>query len=177
MTIIVKNLIQTIFQTNCDYICVLLVQWKQQLLLVLLKIYELTSFFRWKAGVASSLNYVPLTPANKTASLIPYPDWKANTLPKEDEKPEENAVISTFRVKVDACDRLWVMDTGLADILGSPNLVASPAVVIFDLKTDKLVRRYTLKDSDLKGEESFFANIVSIKILEKNFLYLHTLIN
>ncbi|XP_018572790.1 protein yellow [Anoplophora glabripennis] len=115
---------------------------------------------RWKAGVASSLNYVPLTPANKTASLIPYPDWKANTLPKGEEKPTENAVISTFRVKVDACDRLWVMDTGLADILGSPNLVSPPAIVIFDLKTDKLIRRYTLKDSDLKGEESFFANIV-----------------
>lgn len=123
---------------------------------------KLVFLSRWKAGVAASLNYVPLTPANKTASLIPYPDWKANTLPKGEEKSVENGIISTFRVKVDACDRLWVMDTGLADILGSPNLVSPPAIVIFDLNTDKLIRRYTLKESDLKGDDSFFANIVSM---------------
>ncbi|RZC33575.1 yellow-c [Asbolus verrucosus] len=114
---------------------------------------------RWKAGVAASLGYLPLSSANKTASVIPYPDWKANTLPHGDEKPEDNHIISTFRVKVDQCDRLWVMDTGLADILGEPKQISPPAIVVFDLKTDKLLRRYTLQPTDLK-EDSFFANIV-----------------
>lgn len=53
------------------------------------------------------------------------------------------------------------MDTGTADILGESKQVLPPAVVVFDLNTDKLIRRYNLKPKDLK-EDSFFANIVRI---------------
>lgn len=115
---------------------------------------------RWKAGVASSLNYIDLEPHNQTAALTPYPDWKANTIPGENQKVEENHIASVFRVHVDVCDRLWVMDTGIADILGKTKLISKPSLVVFDLKTDKLIRRYEFKPSDLK-EDSFFANVVS----------------
>jgi hypothetical protein len=116
--------------------------------------------FRWKSGIAASLNFLPLnSPINKTSSLIPYPSWKANTLPESGQTPEENQIVSTFRVKVDACDRLWVMDTGLADILGEGKQVSPQAILVFDLKTDRLIRRYNLKPTDYK-EDSFFANIV-----------------
>ncbi|XP_063921680.1 protein yellow [Zophobas morio] len=115
---------------------------------------------RWKAGVAASLNYIPLTAAaNKTPSLLPYPDWDANLLPTGDDKPKDNQIVSTFRIKVDPCDRLWVMDTGLADIFGEGKQVTPQAIVVFDLKTDKLLRRYNLKEHDYK-DDSFFANIV-----------------
>lgn len=126
---------------------------------------------RWKAGVAASLNYLPLNVNNKTASLIPYPDWKANTLPEGESKPEQNSIISTFRMDVDSCDRLWVMDTGLADILGNPKQVAKPSIVVFDLNTDTLLRRYEMKDTDLK-EDSFFANIVR-NISFRSFKFIH----
>jgi len=116
---------------------------------------------RWKAGVASSLNYVQLpSDGNKKPALIPYPNWKSNTLPKnETNMIEPDQIISVFRVRVDACDRLWVMDTGLADILGDPTVYAPPALAIFDLNTDKLIKRYEFKPTDLK-EDSFFANVV-----------------
>ncbi|CAH1995391.1 unnamed protein product [Acanthoscelides obtectus] len=84
----------------------------------------------------------------------------ANKLPKEGEHPPEDHVVSVFRAFVDSCDRLWVMETGLADILGIPHQVTSPAIVIFDLNTDKVIRRYQLKPEDIKGDDSFFANIV-----------------
>lgn len=109
--------------------------------------------------MAASLNYLPLNANNKTASLTPYPDWKANLLPEGESKPDQNNIISTFRIDIDPCDRLWVMDTGLADILGNPKQVAKPAILIYDLKTDTLLRRYEMKDTDSK-EDSFFANIV-----------------
>ncbi|XP_022913148.2 protein yellow [Onthophagus taurus] len=115
---------------------------------------------RWKSGVGSSLNYISLKqPIDKSSFLIPYPSWEANTIPsnKTDLKPDH--IISTFRIKSDVCDRLWVMDTGVDDILGSYNVVASPAIVIFDLKTDTLIKRYELKKDDAK-DSSFFANIV-----------------
>lgn len=136
---------------------------------------------RWKAGVASSLNYVKITnDGNKSPVLIPYPSWELNSLPGEVGPIEETGsdrlhakkaeksdvglahngtIISTFRIRVDECDRLWVMDTGLADILGNPKQIAPNALVIFDLKTDTLIRRFTFPDDQVK-EKSFFANVI-----------------
>lgn len=62
------------------------------------------------------------------------------------------------------CDRLWVVDTGLADILGEPTVYSDPAILIYDLNTDKLVRKYTFKE-DVVKQDSFFANIVSSNYL------------
>lgn len=120
--------------------------------------------FSWKAGVASSLNYIKLD-ENQTQSpiLIPYPSWETNTI--ESSGPRTNvgerigghdsaaqatvsdvalknnaSIISTFRIRVDECDRLWVMDSGLAGILeAQPKQIAPPALVIFDLNTDTLI--------------------------------------
>lgn len=73
---------------------------------------------RWKNGVASSLNYVDVDgPSDQL--LKPYPSWKDNLVSDTaKELPSNSSIISVFRVFVDACDRLWVMDSGLADILG-----------------------------------------------------------
>jgi hypothetical protein len=51
------------------------------------------------------------------------------------------------------------MDTGLADILGSPNPVAPNSILIFDLNTDQLIRRFEIPKEYVK-DGSFFANIV-----------------
>lgn len=138
-------------------------------------------FFRWKSGVASSLNYVKIS-NEESPILIPYPNWEANTIESDGQFGGETAagrtaaakatvveggladnstIISTFRIRVDECDRLWVMDTGLADILGNPKQIAPPALVIFDLKTDQLIKRYTFPPSDIKSD-TFFANVVSV---------------
>ncbi|XP_076266424.1 L-dopachrome tautomerase yellow-c [Rhynchophorus ferrugineus] len=117
---------------------------------------------RWKAGVAASLGYLSLDePVGKNAAVIPYPDWKANTIPKDGAKPEsDNHIISTFRVTVDECDRLWILDTGIADILGGYNQISPPAIVIYDLKTDTLIKRYNLRHNEDVKDSSFFANII-----------------
>lgn len=65
---------------------------------------------------------------------------------------------------MDECDRLWVMDTGLADILGNPKQIAPPALVIFDLKTDQLIRRYNFTEADSK-DDTFFANVVCVYLI------------
>lgn len=112
--------------------------------------------------------------------FYPYPSWEANTIESdaavasggavdrahaskatvvEGALADNSSIISTFRVRVDECDRLWVMDTGLADILGTPKQIAPPALVIFDLNTDKLIKRFTFPASDIK-DNTFFANVV-----------------
>lgn len=85
----------------------------------------------------------------------------AKPIAENSKYPEtEDQIVSTFRIRVDECDRLWVIDTGLAGILDNPRQIRKPALVVFDLKTDKVLRRYDLKPTDLK-EDSFFANVVS----------------
>lgn len=73
---------------------------------------------RWKNGVASSLNYVDVD-GSQDQLLKPYPSLKDNLVPDTaKELPSNSSIISVFRVFVDPCDRLWIMDSGLADILG-----------------------------------------------------------
>ncbi|KAJ8731954.1 hypothetical protein PYW08_014684 [Mythimna loreyi] len=114
---------------------------------------------RWKAGVASTLNYVDLD-GPQDQPLKPYPSFKDNFVPDTaKELPSNSSLISVFRVFVDECDRLWVIDSGMADIFGEGNQVNGPSIVIFDLNTDQLIHRYQCKAGDMK-EDSFFANII-----------------
>ena len=126
------------------------------------------------------MNYINIDSKDITPKLIPYPSWQANSLqsdgfstaesmggrtnaPKativDGQLADNSSIISTFRIRVDECDRLWVMDSGLVDILGNPKQIAPPALVIFDLKTDKLIRRYTIPGAYIK-DDTFFANVV-----------------
>jgi len=137
---------------------------------------------RWKAGVAATLNYVDLNTAEKSPKLHPYPSWEANQLPidvmpqaqktpsggrldaekatnVETALKDNSTLISIFRMSVDVCDRLWVLDTGLSDILGSPKQITPNAIVVFDLKTDKLIRRFAIPKEQAK-DDTFFANII-----------------
>lgn len=118
---------------------------------------------RWKPGVASALNYVNLDDTNQSPKFRPYPSWEDNDfdLPSNGTglKKDSN-IVSPFRVRADECDRLWVQDSGAADIFGDYDAVAPASVVIFDLKTDKLIRRFTIPEQMLK-ENSFIANVVS----------------
>lgn len=122
---------------------------------------------RWKAGVASSLNYVKIG-SDKSPKLTPYPSWDSNYLPSEKDtashdpqvtaKGRDNApkaevttetlkdnstVVSVFRLWVDKCDRLWVMDTGLADILGK-NLKLTNTTGLFEFKQVQIANLDTL---------------------------------
>lgn len=120
---------------------------------------------RWKTGVASSLNYVNLDDTNESPKFIPYPSWDDNDfdLPSNGSGlgvRKDSNVISPFRVRADECDRLWVQDSGAADIFGDFDPVAPASIVIFDLKTDKLIRRFVIPEA-LQKEPTFFANVVS----------------
>lgn len=140
------------------------------------------SYFRWRSGVASTLNYIDIDSKETSPILMPYPSWQANSLDSDGfstaetmggrtnalkatvvdgQLADNSSIISTFRIRVDECDRLWIMDTGLADILGDPKQIAPPALVIFDLNTNKLIKRYTIPDAYIK-DDTFFANVVCI---------------
>lgn len=64
--------------------------------------------------------------------LTPYPDLEANNIHSPD------GLVNIFRVRIDACDRMWGLDTGVNDILGNFTVVRPMTLTVIDLKTDKV---------------------------------------
>lgn len=92
----------------------------------------------------------------QSPALKPYPSWSAHRM-SADEVPE---IISPFRVRADACGRLWVLDTGVENIVAEANAtVLSPTrLLVYDLHNDNLLRSYKFPEDHIK-DGSFFASI------------------
>lgn len=94
---------------------------------------------------------------NTTTSpkLIPYPSWAAHSM-GSDGKPSE--ILSPYRVRVDRCDRLWVLDSGRLPTPENNTIKYPPSIIVYDLKTDNLIRKYIFPVEQVKLD-SGFANI------------------
>jgi hypothetical protein len=106
---------------------------------------------------------------DKSPQLKPYPSWSAHRM-SQDEVPE---IISPFRVRADACGRLWVLDTGVENIVAEENatVLAPTRLLIYDLHNDNLLRTFTFPPEQIKAE-SFFASIaVEDDDCENTFAY------
>ncbi|XP_076260466.1 protein yellow-like [Rhynchophorus ferrugineus] len=108
---------------------------------------------RWQDGIPSTLNYIPFNSDVKNPSLIPYPDFQSNELGNCQE-----GLSTVYRIHVDQCDRLWVLDTGTFGIEDTTQNVCPYALNIFDLQTDKRIHRYVFRPDDINGQ-TFIANI------------------
>lgn len=100
---------------------------------------------------------------DKSPILQPYPSWDANEIPQEPSttaETDELKVVSAVRIRVDECDRLWVIDSGSDEILGITTQLMPQSILIFDLTNDKFIRRFVIPPEQKKSD-SFFANIVS----------------
>ncbi|XP_050360205.1 L-dopachrome tautomerase yellow-f-like [Nymphalis io] len=93
---------------------------------------------RRRYGIPSTLNYVEMS--TRSPALKPYPNSRN--------------LVSVYRPRVDVCGRLWMVDTGLLEIPGNRTQVQNPAIVIYDLKTDRQILKYELKDTDLLNERT-----------------------
>lgn len=88
--------------------------------------------------------------------LKPYPSWQSHRTVNTNDVPD---IVSPFHIKVDRCNRLWAVDTGIEGKLNEKDFKRiSPArILIFDLRNDNLIRQFPL---ELKLESSIFSNIV-----------------
>ncbi|XP_049840586.1 L-dopachrome tautomerase yellow-f2-like isoform X2 [Schistocerca gregaria] len=118
---------------------------------------------RRKAGVPATLGYVDIdrkSTARRSPALRPYPNWETNRLGRgPTSKGSAPRITSTYRVWVDPCDRLWVVDTGLADPgNGTVVTITAPQILVFNLLNDRPIFNYYLKEADYRPD-SFFAHI------------------
>lgn len=101
--------------------------------------------------------------------MHPYPNWEAHNI-GSDEPPE---IVSTFKIRADRCGRLWVLDSGFTDVLEKIKQLVKPRLLIYDLKSDQLIRSYTIPDSQLDKNENGFVNIaIEDEDCQNTFAYL-----
>lgn len=99
-------------------------------------------------GVPATLNYLPLGSAPvDEPRLIPYPDWASN---REDDC---DALTTTYRIRVDECDRLWVLDSG--------------TVGIGQYHTNKNNKKLVLIITQINDEQLLFLYIQTAKYVQK----------
>ncbi|XP_058808630.1 protein yellow-like isoform X2 [Phymastichus coffea] len=108
---------------------------------------------RWKKGIPATLATISTGSLDRSPKLKPYPDWRWHHL------GNCQGLTSVFRMQIDECDRLWVLDSGKIDITSDPKQICPPTIFIFDLYTDQLIKAYQLPPDQIK-EDSLYSNIV-----------------
>ncbi|XP_034933720.1 protein yellow-like [Chelonus insularis] len=111
---------------------------------------------RFQKGVPATLGYIPhnnaLTRQVNDPIIIPYPNWGRNRIGNCDN------LVSVYRIKVDECGRLWVLDTGkLVD-----DQICPPKLLKFDLNTDTSTT-YIFPQNKYKSSSLFITPAVDIR--------------
>ncbi|XP_053976157.1 major royal jelly protein 1-like [Hylaeus volcanicus] len=118
---------------------------------------------QWLDGVPITLSVVTNVEGPGGNLLIPYPDWSWFTPFNCD------SLVSVYRLAIDECNRLWVVDTGRIGM----NAVCPTKILIFDLTTDKLIHKYVVPDDQvLYGKAALVTPIVDVgKTCLDTYLY------
>lgn len=109
---------------------------------------------RWRDGIPATLNYIDMdrNPSGLNIPLIPYPSLQQNVA-----GDCANGLSTVYRIKVDQCGRLWVLDTGTVGIGNTTQNVCPYAINVFDLQTNRRIRRYEFRPEDTNAN-TFIAN-------------------
>lgn len=109
---------------------------------------------RFKPGVPATLGTVVEADDGRPL-LLPYPDWSWH------KEGHCDGITSVFRVHVDECGRLWVLDSGVVNILTKDvKRICQPQLLVFNLKNNKLLLRYRIPDSVLQ-KHSILVTVVA----------------
>lgn len=111
---------------------------------------------RWNNGIPASLSSIDLPAYSQSPALAPYPNWEAHT---STTNPDCSRLLSVYRMAIDECGRLFVIDSGIVNALTNLQQLCPPKIVAFDLATDQQVLIYQFPpDQVLQG--SLHTNLV-----------------
>lgn len=111
---------------------------------------------RWNLGIPASLSVIQLPAFDQSPALIPYPDWNAHT---STTNPDCSRLLSVYRLAIDECNRLWIIDSGIINAITNLQQLCPPKIVAYDLRTNTQVVNYQFPaDQVLQG--SLHTNIV-----------------
>ncbi|KAI4502100.1 hypothetical protein M0802_002782 [Mischocyttarus mexicanus] len=113
---------------------------------------------RLRDGVPATLSYIPRNiPLGSSPKLQAYPSWDWHTAGKGEINCSQ--LISVYRTRLDRCNRLWVIDSGVMTSIDNFTPVCSPKLLVFDLHTNTLVRQYVFPREVLRPN-SLLTNLI-----------------
>ncbi|XP_017778768.1 PREDICTED: protein yellow-like [Nicrophorus vespilloides] len=113
---------------------------------------------RLRAGIPATLASIPRnTPKGSSPKLDAYPDWSFHAAGVDNTSC--TGLVSVYRIRQDSCNRLWVLDSGVQTSIDNFQRVCDPKLVIFDLRTDTVVRTVVFPKEVLRPA-SLMTNLV-----------------
>ncbi|KAL3274485.1 hypothetical protein HHI36_015868 [Cryptolaemus montrouzieri] len=110
---------------------------------------------RFQEGIPATLGKVTREEIGGNKLIEPYPNWSWHRNPT---RCYRERLVSVFRIQIDSCGRLWVLDNG--NFLDQP--VCPPQILAFDLKTDRLVHRYEIPANLLESNSLLVTPVVDV---------------
>lgn len=98
---------------------------------------------------------ITLGTVNDQGLIVAYPDYNWH----DNQGHNCDGMTSVFRVAIDKCNRLWVIDAGKI----GDNAVCPPQLLAFDLNTDQLIYRHRPDPSAYVGTSLFITPIVDVR--------------
>lgn len=90
------------------------------------------------AGAPATVAVVPRR-AGDSPKLSAYPDWGWHADAASGDPGNCTGLVNVFRMRIDKCDRLWILDSGVMNTLETFTVACPPRILIFDLISDTLV--------------------------------------
>lgn len=105
------------------------------------------------------------------ALVNPYPNWEAHSSTFAGGKTQ---FVSPVRVKVDNCDRLWILDSGIEESLSKPIVRSPPRIIVFNLKDDQHIDTIEIPNKVFDSIDSKLNNFVVDSVCNGNdtFVYI-----
>ncbi|KAL4712270.1 hypothetical protein ACJJTC_004032 [Scirpophaga incertulas] len=108
---------------------------------------------RWKKGVPATLSSLPTTVQSESAPLQPYPSWGWHNA------DNCTGFTSVFRMNVDHCGVMWVLDSGQVEAFETPRQLCPPTLFAIDLNTNTVLARYPIP-AKFVLQNSLITNII-----------------
>ncbi|CAK1596078.1 unnamed protein product [Parnassius mnemosyne] len=108
---------------------------------------------KWKRGVPATLSALPIAAVEESPPLEPYPNWLWHNA------GNCTGLTSVFRMSVDHCGVMWVLDSGQVEAFETPRQLCPPSLFAIDLETDTVLARYPIPD-EFVLQNSLITNIV-----------------
>ncbi|XP_030558891.1 L-dopachrome tautomerase yellow-f2-like [Drosophila novamexicana] len=132
---------------------------------------------RRRVGIPSTLNFIDMRRDSKQNSpkLYAYPNFELNQFNKSAQN-----LVSVYRTTVDACQRLWFIDTGMLEYPNNRQQIRRPSIWIVDLKTDRVIKRFDIPESIVetgRGLASLTIDMESAEECGQAYAYIPDLVN
>ncbi|XP_049869283.1 protein yellow-like [Pectinophora gossypiella] len=107
----------------------------------------------WKKGVPATLSVLPIDAQPDSPLLTPYPNWDWHNA------ANCTGFTSVFRMNIDHCGVMWVLDSGQVEGFETPRQICPPTLYAIDLATDTVIARNPLPD-EFVLQDSLITNIL-----------------